>query len=121
MGSDLIFYQFSRSKVERGDFRHFLGLCAPDRLPEGRRLRNMMNCFVFCVEGWDDDRREIHVIPEIRRFYSAFHEAWPYWLDFCNLDVDALRSMLMLEAVPELRGDPDLGAINEGVTILWLK
>jgi hypothetical protein len=23
--------------------------------------------------------------------------------------------------VPELRGDPDLGAINEGVTILWLK
>ena len=27
----------------------------------------------------------------------------------------------MLEAVPELRGDPDLGAINEGVTILRLK
>jgi hypothetical protein len=25
------------------------------------------------------------------------------------------------EAVPELRGDLDLGAINEGVTILWLK
>lgn len=27
----------------------------------------------------------------------------------------------LLEAVPELRGDPDLGATNEGVTILWLK
>jgi len=27
----------------------------------------------------------------------------------------------MLEAVPELRGDPDLNATNEGVTILWLK
>ncbi len=27
----------------------------------------------------------------------------------------------LMEAVPELRGDPDLGAINEGVTILWLK
>ena len=27
----------------------------------------------------------------------------------------------LLEAVPELRGDPDVGAINEGVTILWLK
>ena len=27
----------------------------------------------------------------------------------------------LLEAVPELRGDPDLGAINECVTILWLK
>ena len=29
--------------------------------------------------------------------------------------------LTLLEAVPELRGDPDLGAINEGVTILWLK
>ena len=27
----------------------------------------------------------------------------------------------LLEAVPELRGDPDLGATNEGVTILRLK
>jgi hypothetical protein len=27
----------------------------------------------------------------------------------------------LLEAVPELRGDPDLSATNEGVTILWLK
>src|ERR1039458_6755649 len=27
----------------------------------------------------------------------------------------------LLEAVPVLRGDPDLGATNEGVTVLWLK
>ena len=27
----------------------------------------------------------------------------------------------LLEAVPELRADPDLGATNEGVTVLWLK
>ncbi len=29
--------------------------------------------------------------------------------------------LALLEAVPELRGDSDLGAINEGVTIIWLK
>src|SRR6266478_1275676 len=29
--------------------------------------------------------------------------------------------LALLEAVPELRGDPDLGATNEGVTILWVK
>jgi hypothetical protein len=94
VGSDLIFYQFNRSKVERMDFRHFLGLYAPDKLPTGRRLREMMNCFVFCIEGRDNDPREIHMIAEIRRFYSAFHEAWPYWLYFCNLDVDTLRAMV---------------------------
>jgi hypothetical protein len=92
MGSDLIFYQFSRSKVERGDFSHFLDLYAPDKLPTGRRLRDMMDCLVFGVEGWDDDPREIHTIPEVRRFYSALHDAWPYWLYFCNLDVDTLKT-----------------------------
>ena len=30
-------------------------------------------------------------------------------------------TMDLLEAVPKLRGDPDLNALNEGVTILWLK
>ena len=29
--------------------------------------------------------------------------------------------LALLEAVPELRGDPDLGATNEGVTIIWLE
>jgi hypothetical protein len=29
--------------------------------------------------------------------------------------------LAMLEAVPELRGDPDLDSTNEGVTLLWLK
>ncbi len=95
MVGDLIFYQFSRSKVEHGDFSHFLSLYAPDKLPTGRPLREMMNGLVFGIEGWDNDLREIHTIPEIRRFYSAFHDAWPYWLYFCNLEVDTLRAMTM--------------------------
>jgi hypothetical protein len=35
MGSDLISYEFSRGKVECGDFGRFLGLCAPGKLPFG--------------------------------------------------------------------------------------
>ena len=96
VNSEPVFYEFSRSRVERGDFRHFLGLYAPDKLPTGRRLHEMLNCFVFCIEGWDSAPREIHVISEIRRFYSGFHAAWPYWLYFCNLDVDTLRAMGVL-------------------------
>lgn len=95
MTEDIIFYQFSRSKVERGDFLHFLSLYRPDKLPTGRRLREMTNRIVFCVEGYDDDPREIHSIPEIRRFYSVFHAAWPHWLYFCNLDTDNLKTMVL--------------------------
>lgn len=30
-------------------------------------------------------------------------------------------TLAMLEMIPELRGDPDLDAINEGVALVWLK
>ncbi len=105
MERDFVFYQFSRSKVERGDFKNFMSLYALDKLPEGRPLRDMMNSFAFAIDGWDDDEREIHTIPEIRRFYTAFHDAWPYWLYFCNLDTDILRSMMLccLPAITSLK------------------
>ena len=38
-----------------------------------------------------------------------------------DFTVNAYGTMILLEAVPGLRGDPNLGATNEGVTILWLK
>jgi hypothetical protein len=95
MEGDIIFYQFSRSKVERCDFSHFLSLYAPDKLPTGRRLREMMNVMMFGIEGYDDDPREVHSIPEVRRFYTAFHEARPYWFYFCNLDTEALKMMVL--------------------------
>ena len=93
MGNDLILCVFRRPKVERGDFSHFLSLYAPDKLPTGSRLRAMMGSFVFGVDGYDADPREVHIIPEVRKFYAAFHEAWPYWLYFCNLDQDGLKMM----------------------------
>lgn len=95
MDSQLIFYQFSRSKVEAGDFTHFLGLYGPDKLPSGARLREMMNKLMFGIEGYDDDPREVHSIPEVRRFYQEFHTAWPYWLYFCNLDTESLNMMVL--------------------------
>jgi hypothetical protein len=112
MGRDLIFNQFSRAKIERADFSHFLSRFALDKLPTGRRLREMMDCVVFCVEGYDHDPREIHSIPEIRTFYRAFHDAWPYWLYFCNLDQDTLKTMVLccLETFVALKvdGQPDV-------------
>ena len=95
MGHDLIYYQFSRAKVEQCDFSHFLSLYAPDKLPAGRRLQELMNKMMFAIEGYDDDPREIHSIPEIRRFYAAFHDAWPYWHYFCNLETEAFQMMVM--------------------------
>ena len=122
MKGDIIIYQFSRSKVERGDFSHFLSLYGSDKLPEGRPLRDMMNCFVFSIGGWDDDPREIHAIPEVRRFYHAFHKAWPYWLYFCSLGADMLRVMVTccMDSLmaAKVDGQPNVGVQCDPVELL---
>lgn len=110
-GQDIIIFQFSRSKVERGDFRSFLDLYGPDKLPTGGRLRRMKGCFLFAVEGYDHDRREIYAIPEVRAFYQAFWKEWPYWLYFCCLvENDALKPMTLCclddLAVTQVDGHP---------------
>jgi hypothetical protein len=91
----LILYQFSREKVERGDFSAFLSQFGADRLPSGPALAGMMGSIVFAVEAYDADSREIYAIPEVRKFYGAFHRAWPYWLYFCDLNQDSLKTMVL--------------------------
>jgi hypothetical protein len=81
--------------VERGDLADFLDLYLPGRLPSGGRLREMMNSFVFGIEGTESAPGEMHLVPEIRRFFCTFHRKWPYWLHFCNLDEDTLWAMTM--------------------------
>jgi len=84
-----------------------------------RRNQTCEGCRCACVEG--DSRLRF-----IRQGWSALR-----WAE----EVVAIRDFIagedftifndtvlaLLEAVPELRGDPDLGATNEGVTIVWLK
>jgi len=107
MSTDIVFYTFSRAKVERSDFSHFFRLYAPERLPTGERLRRLMNSLIPLIEGFDNDPREIHSIPEIRQFYSKLHDAWPNWLFFCNLDSEVLRTMVLccLPAITALKID----------------
>ena len=38
-----------------------------------------------------------------------------------NFTIFNPTALALLEAVPELRGDPALNATNEGITVLWLK
>jgi hypothetical protein len=122
MDGDLILYQFSRTKVERGDFSHFLDRFALDKLPTGRRLRGMMNNMVLCVDGYDDDPREIHGIPKVRRFYAAFHEVWPYWFYFCNLEEDGLKTMIAVcpstFTAIKVDGQPKVGVQCDPVELL---
>jgi hypothetical protein len=115
MDDDLICYQFDRRQVEGPDFSDFIDRFAPDKLPNGPRLRKMMGTFLFAVTDYDDDPRELNSIPEVRVFYSAFHKAWPYWLYFCKLDDDRLKLMVYCcledQTVLKVEGQPNYGTL----------
>ena len=34
--------------------------------------------------GYDDDPRELHSIPEVRKWFAKLFEAWPYWSFFAS-------------------------------------
>jgi hypothetical protein len=50
----------------------------------------------FVFEGWDDDPRETAEIPEIRSYFAALAEAWPYWLHFSEKVGDTIPHVLRL-------------------------
>lgn len=50
----------------------------------------------FVFAGWDDDERHIAEIPEIRAYFAALTEAWPYWLHFGEKVGDTLPRVLSL-------------------------
>jgi hypothetical protein len=55
-----------------------------------------MGTFLFAIEGYDHGPREIYTIPEVRSFYRAFWDAWPYWFFFtCLVENDALKPMTL--------------------------
>jgi hypothetical protein len=95
MNGDFIFYQFSRPAILEGDFSDFLSRFGESKLPKGKALAEMMNNMLPFVQGYDHDPREIYAIPEVRKFYSALNDVWPYWLFFGNLDTDALRTVYL--------------------------
>ena len=100
---DAIVIMFSKEQVRQRKLAHFLKTFGPAALPEGPALARMMGCFVFLVDGWNDDPNELYAIPDIRKFYQHFHEVWPYWFFFCDLHSETLRMMTFC-LLPNLTG-----------------
>ena len=90
-----IFYRFNRASVANIDFTKFLTNWGPAGLPKETPLLHYLDGFDFAVAGYDQDPRELFVIPEVRAFYQEFKEKWPYWLFACNLDMPGLMTMTL--------------------------
>jgi hypothetical protein len=89
---DLILCEISRHDIELFDFENILTVL--NKLKE--EPANYVGKFAFIVSGYDNDKREIYEIPEIRSYFAFLDRTFPYWLFFFNLNLPTNQSPLML-------------------------
>ena len=50
----------------------------------------------FFFDGWDDDPRETAEIPEIRAYFTALTEKFPYWMHYAEKAGDTFMHVMRL-------------------------
>ena len=59
--------------------------------------------------GYDDDPRELEVIPEIREWFAKLFEAWPYWSFFASrIDQTVPLVLTLLLSGENVAGEPGM-------------
>ena len=51
---------------------------------------------IFIVLGYDDDRRGLAEIPEVRVFFARLAQEWPHWLWFLHREVGMIALFMSL-------------------------
>ena len=76
-----VILMFSRHEVE--GLRSGRAVDDLMQLSDSARLRRQLaHGLFFSFDGYNDDPREVHQIPECRQYLQAVHSLWPYWLHF---------------------------------------
>lgn len=104
----MIVMSASRASIEAcrtGDFVDRLM-----RLSDSREhTHRFANAIVLHVDGFDDDPRELTVIPEVVAFFRKVADAWPYAFHFLSTDTESLQLYLhfLIPLEPIHGGDPN--------------
>lgn len=92
---DRLLIEVPRAQVEAGDIAPVLQQL--EFMTETRELAERWEGRVAVVfAGWDDDPREVTEIPEVRSYFAALTESFPYWLHFIEKVGDSLPLVLGL-------------------------
>ena len=51
---------------------------------------------LLMITGYDNDRRELPEIPQVRRFMSRLTDEWPHWLWFLSREQGAISLLMSL-------------------------
>ena len=87
-------YQFTRSAIDRKDASHFLEFFDITRISSVERLHALFGAVRFTFDGFEDDQRALHEIPEVRSFVRDLAAQWPYFFYADELHNDFLHLLI---------------------------
>lgn len=78
-------YHFLLDVVQKKDFSGFLWFYDVNRIAAAGMLRPLMASSFIHVMFTETEQRELHMIPEVREFFSELFSRFPYLLYISNL------------------------------------
>jgi len=92
---DLVVIKIMRESVMDCDPSHMLKLLK-NITSTRAQIVDFEGCITFVFDGWDDDPRETAEIPEIRAYFSALTEKFPYWMHYVEKAGDTFMHVMRL-------------------------
>ena len=92
---ELVFIQIMRESVMDCDPSHMLKLLKNISTTRAQVV-DFEGRITFVFDGWDDDPRETAEIPEIRAYFSALTEKFPYWMHYAEKVGDTFMHVMRL-------------------------
>lgn len=93
--ADGVVFVFSHSEIESGRVGD-----AVDRLmtltDTKRNVLKFADAIMFEMDGYDDDPREVAMIPACKAFFQSVTSQWSYWLHFLAPDDPLLLTTIAL-------------------------
>jgi hypothetical protein len=97
VGAKVVVVTITRADIEQRNTAPALAslnqlVASPDALAASNGTISLM------VGGYDSDPRELHMIPEVRDYFKALDEDFPYWFHVCTRIEHSLRMLFMMLA-----------------------
>lgn len=112
VGSKVVVVAIQREDIDTGNTGP--ALTSLERLIESREALEASNGTIsLIVSGYDDDPRELHLIPEVRAYFQELDERFPFWFHVCTRIEHSLRMIftMLVDMAPVALEDPP-GAIG---------
>jgi len=91
----VIAYAIKRPAILSKRFQPFLEFFKIERIVAAGKLDLLWESVCFSVDGFGDDKRSLHVIPEVRSYLKELSERWPYFFYADSLDNDFLTQLVL--------------------------